>query len=157
MYAPTDGYVTQLALRLGMMAVPMPLRPVMSFVHEEGTAYAASFRQNSSQRLKAGYKAEFIFKAIPGRTFSGEVTAVLPAMGEGQLQAQGALIGSDFFNKEGNIIVMLKITDDMSEFNLPKGTSAEVAVYSDHFEHISVMRKVLIRMKSWQNFLFLDH
>ncbi|MGO3784704.1 MAG: HlyD family secretion protein [Pseudoalteromonas prydzensis] len=156
-YAPTDGYVTQLALRLGMMAVPMPLRPVMSFVHEEGTAYAASFRQNSSQRLKAGYKAEFIFKAIPGRTFSGEVTAVLPAMGEGQLQAQGALIGSDFFNKEGNIIVMLKITDDMSEFNLPKGTSAEVAVYSDHFEHISVMRKVLIRMKSWQNFLFLDH
>lgn len=156
-FAPTDGYVTQLTLRPGMMAVPMPLRPVMTFVHDEDSVYAAAFRQNSLLRLKAGYKADFIFKSIPGETFAGEVISVLPAIGEGQIQAQGVLMGSDFFAKQGRALVTLRITDDMSAYNLPKGSSAEIAVYSDHFEHVSVMRKVLIRMKSWQNFLFLDH
>ncbi|MCG6282776.1 HlyD family secretion protein, partial [Vibrio diabolicus] len=33
--APTDGYVTQLALRPGVMSVPLPLAPVMTFVHSE--------------------------------------------------------------------------------------------------------------------------
>ncbi|WP_083651971.1 DUF3302 domain-containing protein [Photobacterium proteolyticum] len=42
-------------------------------------------------------------------------------------------------------------------FRLPQGTNVEIAVYSDSFEHVYVMRKVLIRMKSWQNYLFLDH
>jgi multidrug resistance efflux pump len=31
--AATDGYATQVTLRPGMMAVAMPLRPVMIFVH----------------------------------------------------------------------------------------------------------------------------
>lgn len=156
-YAPTDGYVTQLTLRPGMMAVPMPLRPVMTFVHDEEARFVASFRQNSALRLKAGYQADFIFKAIPGKTFAGKVVSVLPAMAEGQVQAQGTLMGSEYFNRNGQMVVVLKLIDDMSEYDLPKGTSAEVAVYSDHFEHVSVMRKILIRMKSWQNYLFLDH
>ncbi len=54
-------------------------------------------------------------------------------------------------------MVKLKINDDMSQYHLPLGSNAEVAVYSDSFEHVSVMRKVLIRMKSWQNYLYLDH
>lgn len=33
--APTDGWVTQVRLRPGMMAVPLPLRPVMTFIHSE--------------------------------------------------------------------------------------------------------------------------
>ncbi|CAD2223740.1 membrane fusion protein (MFP) component of efflux pump, signal anchor [Pseudoalteromonas sp. 3J6] len=156
-YAPTDGYVTQLTLRPGMMAVPMPLRPVMSFVHDEEAQFVALFRQNSALRLKPGYKADFIFKAIPGKAFAGEIVSVLPAMAEGQVQAQGTLMSSKNFNRNGQVVVVLKLIDDMSEYDLPKGTSAEIAVYSDHFEHVSVMRKVLIRMKSWQNYLFLDH
>jgi hypothetical protein len=51
----------------------------------------------------------------------------------------------------------MTITDDLSEYHLPMGTAVEVAVYSDSFTHVSVMRKVLIRMKSWQNYLYLDH
>lgn len=60
--APTDGYVTQLALRPGMMAVPLPLRPVMVLVQDEERYFFAAFRQNSVQRLKAGYQAEFLFR-----------------------------------------------------------------------------------------------
>ncbi len=156
-HAPTDGFVTQLALRPGVMAVPLPLAPAMTFVHTEDIYYTAAFRQNSLQRLEPGFEAEFLFRAIPGRVFRGEVVEVLPAIGESQFQARGALLGTEALRTTGRVLVKLKITDDMTEFNLPLGTAVEVAVYSDSFHHVSIMRKVLIRMTSWQNYLYLDH
>ncbi|WP_428776120.1 HlyD family secretion protein [Vibrio sp.] len=155
--APTDGFVTQLALRPGVMAVPLPLAPVMTFVNSEQRYYTAAFRQNSLLRLKPGYEAEFLFRAIPGRVFKGEVVEVIPAIGESQFQARGALLGTQALQTSGRVLAKLVITDDLSEYDLPLGTAVEVAVYSDHFHHVSVMRKVLIRMKSWQNYLYLDH
>ncbi|UXI03340.1 HlyD family secretion protein [Photobacterium sp. TY1-4] len=155
--APTDGYVTQVTLRPGMMAVPVPLRPVMTFIHREEQFYIGAFRQNSLMRLRPGFKADFVFRALPGKTFAGEVVEVLPAIGEGQVQAAGALYGSALLQNQGRPLVKLKITDDLSAYQLPQGASVEIAVYSDSFEHVSVMRKVLIRMKSWQNYLYLDH
>lgn len=155
--APTDGYVTQLALRPGMMAVPLPLAPVMTFVHSEEEYFVGAFRQNSSQRLKAGYEADFIFRSLPGKVFKGEVVEIIPAIAEGQIQARGTLLGTNALNTQGRLMVKLKINDDISEYNLPLGSAAEIAVYSDHLVHISMMRKILIRMKSWQNYLYLDH
>ncbi|WP_260260414.1 HlyD family secretion protein [Vibrio intestinalis] len=155
--APTDGFATQVALRPGVMAVPLPLAPVMSFVHSEDLLYTAAFRQNSLQRLKPGFEAEFLFRSLPGRVFKGEVVEVLPAIGESQFQARGALFGSDALRTNGRVLVTLRITDDLSEYQLPLGTAFEAAVYSDSFTHVSIMRKVLIRMKSWQNYLYLDH
>ncbi|MBW3695439.1 HlyD family secretion protein [Vibrio sp. T187] len=155
--APTDGYVTQLALRPGVMAVPLPLAPVMTFVHTEDKLYTAAFRQNSLQRLQPGFEAEFLFRALPGKVFKGEVVEVIPAIGESQFQARGSLLGTDALRTNGRVLVTLKITDDLSDYHLPQGTAVEVAVYSDSFTHVSIMRKVLIRMKSWQNYLYLDH
>ncbi|MEZ8825945.1 HlyD family secretion protein [Vibrio sp. 10N.261.55.A7] len=155
--APTDGYATQLALRPGVMAVPLPLAPVMTFVHSEEKIYTAAFRQNSLQRLQPGHQAEFLFRALPGRVFKGEVVEVLPAIGEGQFQARGALLGTDALRTNGRVLVSLRITDDLTDYHLPMGTAVEVAVYSESFTHVSIMRKVLIRMKSWQNYLYLDH
>ncbi|NOH78460.1 HlyD family secretion protein [Vibrio sp. RE86] len=155
--APTDGFATQLALRPGVMAVPLPLAPVMTFVHTEDLLYTAAFRQNSLQRLQPGYEAEFLFRALPGKVFKGEVIEVLPAIGESQFQARGALLGTEALRTSGRVFVTLKITDDLTDYKLPLGTAVEVAVYSDKFTHVSIMRKVLIRMKSWQNYLYLDH
>ncbi|MGR5530484.1 HlyD family secretion protein [Vibrio alfacsensis] len=155
--APTDGYVTQLALRPGAMAVPLPLAPVMTFVHTEEKIYAAAFRQNSLQRLESGFDAEFIFRALPGKVFKGKVMEVLPAIGESQIQARGNLLDTNALRTSGRVFVKLEITDDLEPYHLPMGTAVEVAVYSDSFTHVSIMRKVLIRMKSWQNYLYLDH
>ncbi|ORT48588.1 membrane protein [Vibrio sp. qd031] len=155
--APTDGYVSHLALRPGMMAVPLPLSPVLTFVHTDDGHYVGAFRQNSTQRLKKGFEAEFIFRALPGKIFKGEVVEVIPAIAEGQVQARGALLNSAALVTSGRVLVKLRINDDLSEYQLPMGSAAEIAVYSDSFTHVAIMRKVLIRMKSWQNYLYLDH
>jgi multidrug resistance efflux pump len=67
--APTGGFVTQVSLRPGMYAVPLPLRPAMVFVNDspKDRALAAAFQQNALQRVRAGDEAEVLFKGIPGR------------------------------------------------------------------------------------------
>ena len=57
----------------------------------------------------------------------------------------------------GRVAVKLLLLDDLQNYHLPQGSAAEIAVYSDHFHHVSIMRKILLRMKSWQNYLYLDH
>lgn len=155
--APTGGYVSQLSLRPGMMAASLPLRPVMVFIHDEKPRLFGAFRQNSALRLRTGYEAEIVYPSIPGRVFKGEVVQVLPALSEGQVQTSGNLLGTQTVQSFGRVVVQINVTDDMSEFRLPEGTRAQVAIYSDRFAHVAIMRRVLIRASSWRNYLYLDH
>ena len=109
-------------------------------------------------RLKPGYEAEIVYPSIPGRVFRGKVKLVVPYMGEGQLQTSGSLIvTSQLYQSAGRIAVLIENLDDMSEFNLPTGSRAQIAVYSEHAHHVALMRKILLRMSSWENYLYLDH
>jgi multidrug resistance efflux pump len=153
--APTDGMVTQMLLRPGMMAVPFPLKPNMVFVHAEAARLIASFLQNSFLRLEVGAEAEAIFSAIPGQVFTGKVASVLPVIDRGSVQASGTLIGQNF-SRPSRVPVVIELDDDMSGFNLPAGSVAEVAIYTEHVRHVAMIRRFLLRMKSWQNFLFSE-
>jgi len=158
--APTDGYVAQMVLRPGMRAASLPLRPVMIFVHDEGNYFVGWFRQNSMLRLKTGDEAEVAFDGIPGRVFSGTVKSVLPVMAEGQLQASGTLINPMAAPYPGRIAVMIDITDpEFEAFRdlVPGGAYAQAAIYTEHFHHVAIMRKILLRMSSWMNYLFPFH
>lgn len=158
--APTDGYVAQMALRPGMRAMAMPLRPVMIFVHKESKYFVGWFRQNSLLRLQAGDEAEVAFDGIPGRVFSGKVKSVLPVMLEGQVQASGSLINPMSAPYPGRIAVLIDITDPEFEpfrERVPGGAYAQAAIYTEHMHHVAIMRKILLRMSSWMNYLFPFH
>jgi multidrug resistance efflux pump len=154
--APTNGTVLQLFLREGMMAVPLPLRPVMVFRHDEPPQLWASFLQNSAQRVEEGSEAEVILPAVPGRFFKAKVDAVAAVVPEGQLQASGTLVSPESIKSEGRVMVRVKFEEDVSPFHIVPGTTGNVAIYSHHMHHLGVMRKVLLRMKSWMNFVFSD-
>ena len=155
--APTDGFVTQLFLRPGMMAVPLPLRPVMSFIHTtdaKDRALVGSFWQNSLQRLKIGDEVEVIYKAVPGRVFKGRVDNILPVLAEGQLQTGGTLTSVEAVTKPGKVPVVIALEDDISAYHLPVGVIGAAAIYTEHVHHVAIMRKILLRMVSWQNYIF---
>lgn len=154
-----NGFVTQVALRPGMYVVPAPLRPVMVFVnkghHDE--VLAASFQQNSLQRVKVGDKAEVSFAAVPGHVFKGKVTLVLDAIAAGQFQATGTL--QDFgatHTETDRATAEIQLSDDISGYQIPLGSSAEVAILTEHWHHIALLRRILLRMRSWQNYIFLE-
>lgn len=154
--APTDGFVTQLILRPGVMAVPLPLKPVMVFVHSDKLVFAATFKQNALQAIDEGDEAEIAFPAIPGRVFKGHVIQVLPMLGEGQLQASGTLLQFSLPQRPGRVPIEIEIDDDLSEYNLPIGSSATVAIYTGEFRVTNIVRRMILRMKSWENYLFID-
>ncbi len=158
--APTRGYATQVILRPGMRAASLPLRPVMVFVSSEDHYLIGWFRQNSLLRLEVGNEAEVAFDGIPGIVFSGEVKIVQPAMFEGQVQASGNLISPYTAPRPGRIAVLIKITDPRYEAyarQVPGGSYAQAAIYSKHFSHVAIMRKVLLRAAAWMNYLFPIH
>jgi multidrug resistance efflux pump len=156
--APAAGFVTQVALRPGMYVVPAPLRPVMVFVNTDkgDQEFAAAFQQNSLQRVKAGDEAEAAFDAVPGRVFKGKVRLVLDAIAAGQMQATGALVDFGARTDGGRALAVIDIEDDLSSYQIPLGAAAQVAIYTEHWHHVSVMRKILLRMRSWQNYIFLE-
>jgi hypothetical protein len=32
----------------------------------------------------------------------------------------------------------------------------QVAIYTEHWEHVSLLRKILLRMRGWENYVFLE-
>lgn len=155
--APSNGYVTQVLIRPGTYAAALPLRPVMVFIPEQKRQVIAQFRQNSLLRLKAGDEAEVVFNALPGEVFSGKLTTIVPVVPGGSYQAQGALQSLNIMPGTDGVMVIIELTPNSEIDALPDGIFAQVAVYSDHFTHVSVMRKVLLRMTSWTHYLYLDH
>ena len=154
--APTDGTVQQNFLRPGMFAASMPLRPVMVFLHDEKPKFTAAFLQNSAQRIEEGSEAEFILPAVPGRFFKGKVTAVGAFIAQGQLQPSGNLIDPEQIKGEGRILVVIEPEADIAKYLIVPGSTAQVAIYTEHMHHLAMLRKVLLRMKSWTNFIFSD-
>lgn len=154
--APTDGFVVQLFLRPGMYAVPMPMRPVMVFIHSEKARFAGAFLQNSSQRIIEGSEAEVILPAVPGRIFKAKVVSAGAYIPQGQLSPSGTLVDPEQIQGDGRVIVGIEFQEDLSKYHIVPGSVGSVAIYTHHMHHLGIMRKVLLRMKSWTNFLFSD-
>jgi len=156
--AAGPGFVTQVTLRPGMYAIPTQLRTAMFFVNtDEGDqGLVAAFQQNSLQRVTAGDEAEVAFDAVPGRVFKAKVRQVVDAIAAGQLVTSAALVEPETRTTEGRAVAIIDVTDDMSEYNIPVGSTAQVAIYTEHWHHVSMIRKILLRMRSWQNYVFLE-
>jgi multidrug resistance efflux pump len=156
--APTGGFVTELALRPGLYVVPAPFRPAMLFVNDDkrDRALAAAFQQNALQRVRAGDDAEVLFKGIPGRVFKAKVRLVIDAIAGGQLQSTGTLVNVGATLPGDRALAVLDLVDDTSAYAVPLGSSGEAAIYTEHFHELSLLRKILLRMRSWQNYIFLE-
>lgn len=158
--APSDGLVTQIAIRKGMRATALPLKPLMIFIPTEEQHFVAWFRQNSTLRLDKGNKAEVAFDGIPGKIFKGEVDRIYTVLAEGQVSPSGTLIDDSLSAHAGRIPVMIKITDpQFKEYAkvIPGGAYAQAAIYSEHAHHLAMIRKILLRMASYMNFVFPLH
>jgi multidrug resistance efflux pump len=156
--APGNGFVTQVALRPGVYVVPAPLRPVMAFVntdiHDQGLG--AAFQQNSLQRVRVGDEAEVAFDAVPGRVFKARVRTVLDAIAAGQIQASGTLIDYGARTEGGRALAVLDLEEDISGYQIPAGAAAQVAIYTKYWHHVALLRKILLRMRSWENYVFVE-
>ncbi len=156
--APSDGMVTQLTLRPGTMLGRANRNPAMVFLPKGESTLIGWYRQNSLLRLTPGTEAEVTFDALPGQIFSGKVRMVYPVIAEGQVLPTADLIEFRQQTSAGRIPVIIDLDDPkFSEYDLPHGLYGESAIYSEHAHHLAVMRKILLRMASWMDYLFPFH
>jgi len=146
--------VAQVRLRPGALAVPMPFSPLMTFVHDQDRFLLAGFQQNPLQNIQPDFEAEVIFTALPGKVFSASVIGMSEIMAQGQLLPDGKLITLDRVTSAGRVMVRINIKDDLSGYQLPTGAKAYVAVYSTTWKPVAIIRKVILRVMSWENYLF---
>ncbi|HEY2785243.1 MAG TPA: biotin/lipoyl-binding protein [Fimbriiglobus sp.] len=151
--APTDGYVPQLVLRPGTMATATRLVPLMMFVVDENPTLVATYPQRVVSDIKPGMAGEATFKQYPGRTFKVKVRRVLTAVREGELDASGQILTATPEQEHGYIPVVFDYDEDVSGLNLPVGAQATIAVYTDRLHALSILRKIIIRIHSWENYI----
>ena len=130
-------------------AIPAEQMPVQAHVSPQ----AATAPQPESQfGLKQKDPSELL------GSISGKVLSVLPVTAEGQIQPSGNLMTDN--NQAGRIPVQIQITDpafDAYRHLVPGGAFGQAAIYSEHAHHVAIMRKILLRMSAWMNYLFPFH
>jgi multidrug resistance efflux pump len=152
-YAPADGYVINLQLRPGSMVVPFPVAPAMSFVEEEYQVIAL-YNQNELHQVAPGNEAELTLLTRPGDVIKASVDSIVWAQGQGQLPMSGVVpqTGAQPV-PPGRFAVKLDIDQKHRDLFLAAGASGNAAIYTDHLAAIHIIRKVILRVGSYTNYL----
>jgi multidrug resistance efflux pump len=155
MFAPADGVVVNLQLRPGSVASPLVLNPAMTFV-ENDYQVIALFDQNELRMVAPGDEAEISLKTIPGKVIKAQVRSIIWAQGQGQLTPTGTLpLTGTEPTPPGRFAVRLDIAPEEREIFLAAGARGHAAIYTDHLEEIQILRKVIIRVNAYINYLVL--
>ena len=156
-YAPTDGYVINLQLRPGSTVSQMPFNPVMTFVEQEHVILAM-FSQNELHQVEPGDPAEIALSTYPGRIIKTKVDSIIWAQGQGQLPLTGTLPQTGPAPlPEGRFAVKLVLDDRDKDLFLAAGARGTGAIYTHHLTPIHIIRKVLLRVNSYINYVIVKH
>lgn len=148
--APTDGFVTNLALRKGARVNGQS--PVMAFIDTADTIVGAEISQIYARYIEEGQPVELTFKALPGEVFAGKVETVIQAIGSGQVQAGGLAVTPDAISA-APFVVRLKLEDATIADKLPAGSTGLAAIFTDRVKASHVIRKVVLRQTAILNYI----
>jgi len=133
-YAPSDGYITNLQLVNGSYVDVGDA--VLTFVDDESWWVVANFRENSIGRIREGQSAEISISMYPGAIFQAVVENADWGVSAGQGVPSGELPDvenpENWFNLSQRFPVRLKITNmDEEKYPLRVGATVSVAVFTD--------------------------
>src|SRR5688572_1658471 len=156
-YAPANGWVINLQLRPGSTVSQLPLNPVMSFVEEEHIILAL-FGQNELHEVKPGNEAEIALATYPGRILKAKVDSIVWAQGQGQLPLTGTLPQTGPAPlPEGRFAVKLVLVEPDIDVFLAAGARGTGAIYTEHLHMIHIIRKVLLRVSAYLDWIIIKH
>jgi len=152
-YAPADGTVINMQLRVGSVASQLVMNPVMTFVENEQWLIA-TYMQNEVREVKPGDEAEVAMKMYPGRVIKCKVDSVVWATAQGQLPISGNLPNLPPM-PEGRLAVKLMLDGKDKDLFLAAGARGQGAIYTDYGEIFHIIRKVFLRVSAKLDWLIL--
>lgn len=153
--APADGMVVALSLRPGQRVANLPLRSWVSFVEDNTTRLAVGIPQSRLRYVQIGQKAEVVLRLFPGRTFSATVVDIFPVTAGAQIQPSGLLPQAPTAADPAlPFFVALELDDESIDLaKIPGGAVGTAAIYTDSVSATHIIRRVMVRMEAWMNYI----
>jgi len=160
--APATGFVLGVTLKPGQRVANLPLRSWMTFVHTDLNKITMGIHQNQLRHLRPGMPAEVTFKILPGTVFNARVLNGAPITPGGQLAPSGNVPpapGAQTLPQPYGIVLELDESFEeaglttMNIASVPGGAVGTGAVYTDSAKATHIIRKVMLRMQAWLNYL----
>jgi multidrug resistance efflux pump len=154
--APGNGMMVNVMLRPGFFVAGMPFNEVMTFVDNDYQIFAL-FGQNELHQVEKGNEVEITLDTYPGRVIKGHVDSILWAQGQGQVQASGDLPKTTFVPPPGRFPVKVVVDERDKDVFLASGARGAAAIYTEHLTMVHIIRKVLLRVASYLDFIIIKH
>ena len=154
--APGNGTMVNVMLRPGFFVAGMPFNEVMTFVDDEYQIFAL-FGQNELHQVSPGNEAEITLDTFPGRVIKAHVDSIIWAQGQGQLDASGDLPRTTFVPPPGRFPVKLVVGEHDHALFLAAGARGAAALYTEHLTIFHIVRKVLLRVSSYLDYVIIKH
>jgi multidrug resistance efflux pump len=154
--APGDGTMVNVMLRAGFFVAGMPFNEVMTFVEDDYQIFAI-FNQNELHQVDPGNEAEMTLDTYPGRVIKAHVDSIIWAQAQGQLEASGDLPRTTIVTPPGRFPVKLLVEDRDKSVFLAAGARGSAAIYTEHFTMVHIIRKVLLRVASYLDYIIIKH
>lgn len=149
--APTDGFVTNVALRKGARVTGAP---VMAFVDTSTTGVAVEIAQSNARYIAPGQAVEVAFKFAPGSVHTGKVKTVVEATSNGQVAPSG-FAATPIRITAQPFIAVVDLDDQDFARSLPMGATGMAAIYTGSGSISRPIRKIMIRQMSILDYLNL--
>jgi len=155
MVAPEDGYIINLQVRPGMVAGEVRFGAIASFICTTERYLLASYTQENLKYVKVGQPVEVAFDLYPGQIFTGKVTSIWKASGDGQYLPSGNLpVFRPLPPEAPQGMFAVRIDMDGPDPSLfPIGAQGTAAIFTGG-GGFAVLRKVSIRLHTWLNWLY---
>ncbi len=150
--APSNGFVTNLAITEGQRVVPFPFSPAGVFVDTSEKAIIVEIHQIYLRHLKPGQPVEMTFKTRPGVLLTGTVETILDVASQGQAQVTGSVYQAGQIVSEPFIVTITPDDPDLLDA-IPPGAAGIAAIYTESAGATHVIRKVVIRMNAILNYI----
>ncbi len=154
-YAPANGYVTNVQLREGFYVHAGA--PVLTFIDANQWWVVANYRENSLEHIRPGQRVGLTFNTYPGRIFSGVVQTVSWGVNQGQGTPSGNLPA---VSEPPNWIRLAQrfqvwITRELPErYPLRVGTTASVVVYTREKYWLNAVTEIRQKIVAYWDYLY---
>jgi multidrug resistance efflux pump len=153
--APSDGKVVALVLRPGQRVGSLAVRSWIAFVEDGTRKLIVGIPQSRLRHVEKGQQAEIVLRLYPGKVFKATVGEIIDINSAAQLQATGILPQAptmqDLPLPYGVELVL--DDEDLKLGTIPGGAIGTAAIYTESVTATHIIRKVMVRMEAWMNYL----
>jgi multidrug resistance efflux pump len=149
--APSNGYVTIVALTVGDRAVQA--KGAMSFVVEDELAIVGMFSPNGFQTIKPGASVKLVFDNDPGRIYHSKVVDIPRGVGQGQIAVSGTLARVGSIGGAKAYPAEISIPKDLDQDMLRLGMPGSATVFADNAGVIGLIMSILVWVSSYTAYL----